>query len=468
MVVLLIAALLLGAFVYVYEIRDDAGDGTAGTPVEELYPGVATEDVEWIELSTTDAARIRAERADGGWRIVEPDAHAADAVAFDAIASRLTDLVVGGRVTGDDPPGNFGVGEEAEPIRFAAEGEHHTLRIGRRTPVGSNTYVRADDGGVVWVDTWRTNALRKRFADLRDRRVIDFDHASVDRLVVEWPGGRVVLAKSGSEWRMVEPVAEGADRATVETLLSDLAFLNADGFIDAPISDDELGLDEPALRITLAGGGGLGGGFERVLVFGALQSDGRVVRGPDGTLFLVDAVRLDELPRETTAYRYKTLAEFDVTAARTLRLTFDDVEGGPSIVESELVDGQWRTSPDAVADARIRTLVATLSRLTADTIVAEEMGEQELVVLGLAPPRLRAEVAGPSGEVVADVAFGADQAELGRLARRAGSSIVYRVAASVAERIPADREDFAARFVGDADPADDAYEPWAEDLEPDL
>lgn len=462
-IVLLIAALLLGAFVYVYEIRETAPTARE-TSKDELFPGFEAADVDWIELSTRDGERVRAERAEGGWQIVVPGEYAADSVAFDALASRLADLDIGGRVTGDDPPSNFGVGDDVEPVRFLAAGTLHSLRIGGHTPIGSNTYVRADDGSVAWVDSWRTNALGKSLTDLRDRRIVDFDHAAVERVEVQWPGGSVRLEKSGPDWRLVEPVTERGDRATVETLLSDLAFLNADGFIDGPISDDELGLDDPVLRISIAGGGALAGGFERELVFGALLTQGRVVRGPDGTLFVIDAVRLDDLPRDLIDYRDKALAEFDVAEARRLTLTFDG-QGGRSIAESILEEGRWQTSPEPVDDARIRTLVTTLSRLEAESIVADEMGGQELGVLGLDPARVRAVVTGAEGRVLADVALGADQGERGLLVQRHGSPIVYRIAASVADRLPVDRSDYDARFVGGGE-ATDAAEPLDDELGP--
>ncbi len=466
-VVLLIAALLLGALVYVYEIRETAPAGGDESSRDQLFQGIEAADVEWIEVSTTDGKRVRAERSADGWRIVAPDGLVADPVAFDALASRLVDLDVAGRVTGNASVADFGVGDEVEPVRFAAAGNLYALRIGGRTPVGSNTYVRADDDSVAWVDTWRTNSLRKSLTDLRDRRVIDFDHGAVERIEVQWPDGSVVIEKSGQDWTLVAPVAERADRATVETLLSDLAFLNADGFIDGKLSDDELGLGQPALRISLAGGGVLGGGFEREVAFGALLTDGRVVRGPDGGLFVIDALRLDELPRELIAYRFKTLADFDLAEARALTLTFDGPDGR-SVVESKLADGRWQTSAEIADDERVRALVTTLARLFAESIVADEMGAEELAVLGLDPARMRAVVTGASGEVLADVSFGVNQTGSGLIAQRDDSPIVYRIAENDATRIPANRSDFDARIADAGDPLSDADAPAAEDLDPEV
>lgn len=462
---LLLAALLLGAFVYVYEIREDEDGGGRAAAGDELFAGIDADDVAWIELSTTDDRAVRAEREGGGWRLTRPGTYEADSVALSGMASQLAGLDIEGRVEGDAPLEDFGLGDAAEVVRFEAAGSVYTLSMGKRTPVGSNTYVRGDPGsGIAYVSTWRTNALRKRLADLRDRRVIDFDHASVDRVEVAWPDGGVTLARSDGTWRLVRPVSEPADRATVETLLSDLAFLRADDFVEQPLSDEEAGLDAPVGRVRIAGADDEGEPFALDLAFGDVRDAHRIVRGPTGTLYLVEVERLDDIPREVLAYRDKALGDFDVADARGLALTFS-TDARTRVFEARLASGRWRSVPEAVPEERVRAMVTALSRLEATAIVADAMGEAERAALGLEPPRVRVRVTGAQGEVLADVVFGLRQPDRGTLAMRADSPIVYRVDETVAHAVPTDAADFDARFVGEGDPPDDAEEPPG--LEPD-
>jgi hypothetical protein len=215
-------------------------------------------------------------------------------------------------------------------------------------------------------------------------------------------------------------------------------------------------------RGEAADAGGSGEPFDLEIAFGGLRDGRRVVRGANGSLFGVEAERLDDIPREVLAYRFKSLAEFDVAEARGLALTFatGDASGDePRRIESILAAGHWQSVPEQLDDETIRSIVTALSRLQASAIVAESVGDAERGALGLAPPRVHARVTGEGGEVLADVSFGVAEPGRGWLAMRADSPIVYSVDATVAERLPLDGADFDARFVGEGDPPESAEEP---------
>ena len=55
---------------------------------------------------------------------------------------------------------------------------------------------------------------------------------AVGEIALSWPGGGARLERGDDGWRMTEPVADAADETTVDTLLSDLAFLRAEGFVE--------------------------------------------------------------------------------------------------------------------------------------------------------------------------------------------------------------------------------------------
>ena len=113
-----------------------------------------------------------------------------------------------------------------------------------------------------------------------------------------------------------------------------------------------------------------------------------------------------------------------------------------------------------MADTRVRDMVSAPVRLTATDIVAEELGDEELAALGLAPARARLQVTGEQGALLADVALGVAQPGRGILPSGVDSPIVYRVDETVAERVPVDAAAFEAGFVGEVDPPDDVEELW--------
>jgi hypothetical protein len=474
--VLFLVALLLGAFIYVYELpRAEAPD--EGDSAGLLFPGLDAEAIDWLTLTTEDGVDVEFERLGGRrWRGIRPLAFAADQSTLDALVRQLAQLEIEGRVEqpagrGDGPSvdlADFGLGDEFNVLRWRAGGTQHGLRVGRRTPVGSSTYMtRLDQDAetIVYVSTWRVNALRKAWLDLRDRRVVDFDHTLVSDIEARWPGGSVSLAKRGGRWRVIAPLAEQADAETVETLLSDLAFMQADGFVDEPESPSTHKLDGLGFEIELRGGEGVGDGtsfVHRLRITGTREGK-RIAEREDGRQFLIAQERLDELPRRLLAYRYKHLADFEVADARRFTLTYTNGEASETI-EGHLEAGGWRTSPDTMAAARVGVMLSRLAEFEAQDIVADALGTPERRILGLEPPRLRIAVFGEDAALLARVSLGLRDAERGVFARRAEAEVIYRAAPEVVDWLPLDLKALRSEFL--ATPGDDDLVPsvgdWAE------
>lgn len=449
---LLVVAVLLGVFIYLYEMADESA-GPDGAAAETLaFPGIEAEAISAIELDTSDGVRARAERRDGHWMLVEPLSFRGDNVTIEAIASALAQLEVAGRVGQGPALEAFGLAEAGTELAFEVEGGRRAIRIGTTTPVGSNTYVQLGEGGdVVFVQTWRTNALRKSLKELRNRRILDFDHASLGSVSVRWPEGRVELERRGDEWWIREPLDAPADQRSVQNLLSDLAFLQAEGFIDERPEDDDLGLTAPRFQVVLGGETVEGGSFKLGFAIGADRGGALVARGSDGHLYELAPGRLDDFPRDLFAYRFKELARFEVADARRFELIYrvvrEQAETGVVTVTGSLVEDAWTTEPESMDPGRASAMVAELARLDADGLVAEALGDDELASLGLAPARLTIRVFGEDDEPLADLALGILQEGRGILARRADSPVIYRLDEVVADIVPQSplsiREDFA-------------------------
>lgn len=443
---LLLAAVVLGAFIFLYELDDPLPEAPPGAEAGRLIAGVEPGDVEWITLPATDGRRVELRRIDGGWEMISPVRFPADSPVVDAIVRQMIELDVEGVVSGEAGPAAFGLAGEAADageIRFEHGGNVEGFRIGRATPVGSNTYVqRIGDEAIAYVATWKINGLQKSSDELRDRKLMDFDRVSVERFRVAWPGGRVGLVKREGEWWLVEPLQARADPDTVENLFSDLAFLRADGFVDEPQSPEALGLDTPALEITLVGRTEDEGEYTRVLEIGGAWKDGLVARGQGGALYLLAPQRLDDFARRTVAYRFKTLSRFEVADARRFELVFaadDELESGEDgsyVIVGEFERHDWVTRPDALDPAGVSGLLAHFARLDAHDILADALGSEERAALGLSPPRLSLRVFDEAGEALADIAFGRAVEGRGLVSMRRGDEQVLLVDPVDAESIP--------------------------------
>ncbi len=486
----------LGAFVYFYEIRGAERRADAEAEGRRLFPRLEASAIDRVELRTSDGQDAVVERQEGGWRLREPRDFPANDAAVESLAESLAGLASEAAFEEPAPLEDYGLGEEVR-VRFRAGDREYALRVGDKTPVGGNTYVATgEDAPVYTVATYLANGFTKSYEQLQDKQIVDFDPAAVRSLDLSWPGGGVRLARAeapegegdAAGWRLLAPIEGEADGVTVEGLLSTLDSLTASGFINDPPSDAELGLEAPEFRaeLELAPAPDAEEGAEptrlQVVVGATLDGANRAVRGGEPEVrYSIPTERLDRMPRKVGLYRFRDLARFDSAEARRLELVFQDDAAGQSVaVTAERTPSGWTSEPEAVSPPKLSSLVARLARLRAEDVLAERMGEAELAVLGLQPPRVQLRVFGekPAGEgaeapLLADVTLGRPALGQGIPARRTGQDVVYFVDYDLAEHIPINLAALRNRFLegagSDPEPEPDLeldFDPPEEDAGP--
>jgi hypothetical protein len=465
--ILALVVAALGAFVWFYEIQGGAERAKQEEAGKRLFPGVAAEQIQSIELRTTDGVNARLERAGTeGWKLVAPLVTPADRFAADGVASTLAELAPEATFDTPEPLENYGLAGEPT-VRFHAGDQDHVLRLGNATPVGGNVYATDAEGKRVFtLASWRKNALQKTVKQLRDGRVLDFDRAQVKGIALQSADGHVVLERGEGGWRIAAPVEAKADADAVEGLLSDLQYLRADEFVDAPADDAKLGLASPWLAVELTPESG-----EPIrLGVGGKHEDRRVVRGTAGRVFEIAHARLEALPRALAAYRWKQLASFASEDAVHFELRFQEPGGEPTTILGTSGEGGWTTTPEAMEPGRASRLISELSALRAEEVAADAMGDAERAGLGLAPPRTTLKVLAKPAQkdaaaaVLAELWLGAAQPD-GRIpAQRAGEPTVYWLGANMRDQLPISLADWRASFA--AKEAPQAETPAAESSPP--
>ena len=460
--VLALVACLLGAFVYFYEIEGQDGREAVLESEKRLFPGVEASSVDSLELTTNDGEAARFERRDGAWWVVAPVEGAGDAVALDVIAGALSQLARAGSVkTAPGDLAQFGLGDGAQIVRFEAEGTGHTLRVGKATPVGGNVYVTPEDGSDVgYVESFRLNAWKRSLADLRERRILTLDAGEVERLVVSWPEQsglfELVLVRDAERvWQIEQPIAARADQEKLSTLLSNLGYLQASGFVDARTPAVEDALRETAISFRWSTAGSKGESTIRIA--GLLDGvDGaRLVESEGGGLRLIAAERLDDFERRLTAYRDKELVQVERASLERIELEFA-TPGSADVLRVVLVQkqGVWYADGRELDPEAIAGLAANLASLRASDIVADGMGEVELASVGLAPPAVRIRLisgTGAAGDGASlTIELGRFDPERGLFARRGTDPTVFLLSASLAESLPLSLADVEAQLAKSA------------------
>ncbi|MBW2540796.1 MAG: DUF4340 domain-containing protein [Deltaproteobacteria bacterium] len=459
--VLFAIAAALAAFVYFYEIRGEQARVEAKAAEKRLFPDVEQAEITSISLRTSDAPEIRLERRDGRWRIVAPLDFAADTFAADGIASAITQLMRESVIEDPQPLDVYGFREDGAEVRFAVGGVEKTLRIGSATPVGSNSYALVGgDDRVYTVASYQFSPFKKRAADFRDKRILEFDMAAVRRAAISWPGAEVVIERGEEGWRMVAPTEARADAEAVDGLLMSLSLLRASGFVDEPGSDEEMGFAPPQFAVELELSREAGDSDAEIarLAVGGVDESGaqRFVRGAAQSLYLISQESLDGFPRRVVEYRDRRLAKFAAEDARRIELGFHTESGETVAVSLHLEGGDWVSSADPVRSEKLDALVDVLSDLRAHDIVAEGFGPAELRAMGFDPARAVIQVygEGEAAERLAEIQLGVAFGE-GVTARVAERETVFLIATALAEAIPANLDDYRAHFVAQPEPATD-------------
>jgi Domain of unknown function (DUF4340) len=453
---LLLAA--LGAFVWFYEIGGEAGRKDAEAAAKRLFPGIEASAIQQVELTTNDGKRARLERRGSDWWLAAPLDAPADAFTADAIASTLAQLGSEAVYESPQPLAVYGLEDEGRDLKFQAGEASHVFRLGKPTPIGGNRYGFV--GGqtrVYTVPAHAVNALAKSLDDLREKRILRFDADAARRVSLRWPGGKVVLARGDPGWKLEEPIVGPADQTTVEELLSDLSFLRASGFVDTPTPQQEGLLGAPELEVEIETRPEQEGGEARQLklAIGGRESekDDRLARADGGPgLFRIPSERLLDFPREVGSYRFRELARFDLDQAERLEIVFQPPGQAAVTVTAIRGDQGWSSTPDAVEPAKLATMIDELSRLRADKILADSMGEAELRELGLAPPNARFTVSGKEGQL-AQVDLGVAKGTDGLVARASSGAAVYLLAPQLADVLPPSLEALRSGFLVKSEPA---------------
>lgn len=455
--ILLVVAAALGGLIYLYEIRGGEARRLAEQAEKRLFAEVAEEDVREIVLVTNDDHTARLERVDGAWRVREPVDFPGDPVAIDGIASNLAELESKTLYEESQELEVYGLGEGARVIRFAAGERDYELRVGDKTPVGSETYVSTGhDPRVFTVESFKVTSMTRSLDDLRERRPLRFDREGLDHVEVEWPDGGVELEKRDEAWYLTRPLEARADETTLDTFLSDLTFLRASGFVDDPPPDAELGLDRPAYRVALHAGDE---SHELVVGDTALEDGSRAARAAEPILYKIADSRLDAFPKRVVEFRFKQLSQFLASDAERLELVFHDpqaAEAGTSqivTITAEREESGWVSAPETLAAGKAARIVSELSDVRAEDIASEAMSGTQLAEAGLAPPSAIVRVFGEGGPL-AQLQLGRIDPEKGLYAQVSDRPIVYLLDDTLAEHVPVSLEALRNRFLTQEEPAE--------------
>jgi hypothetical protein len=449
-VIMFIVAVLLGAFVYLYEIEGEVERGRNEEVSRQLFPEVDAAEIGFLLFRAQGDQLVEAIRLGEEWHLKQPVAFPGDDVNLNSIASTLANLTSETEIEDPASPEVYGLGGSGRRVQFRAGDMSFTLQVGNEAPVGGNIYVAREDAldRVFTVAAFRVSSFDRDVDSLRDKRVLSFDRARVERVVVGWPGGTVTVAKTDAGWQVTHPsaIAGRADVNAIDDLLSDISFLRAEGFVDDIGKVQKALATEPHFTVALGLEGEEGAPLEvglRVVSEGD-EENYLLSGGHARALYRVPRDRVDGFPRDVFAYRFKAVSNFDSQTVDAFELVFQpespEISVAPTTIRVERTDTGWESTGDAWLPGKAAAFIAEFSRLDATSVAVEQVVPDELVGFGLAPPRVTLRAFGGETEsaprLIAEVFLGELDPAAGFAAMAAGQAKVVRIDSALAEQIP--------------------------------
>jgi hypothetical protein len=247
----------LGGYIYFVDSKTEPNAAEVKEKVWKDTP--ASADMEEVEITLATGETAKVQKADGTWQIVEPSKAPADETEMTSITSSLASLEVQ-RVV-DANAGDvkqYGLDPARISIAFRSKGQKELRRvdIGEKTPTGGDLYARIPgEKRVFLVSSFLDSTFNKTPFALRDKTILKIDRQKADGLELVEGSTNLQLAKKGSDWVIVKPLAARADFAAVESSLERVGSAQMVGITEENAGDlTKYGLDKPTATITVSMG----------------------------------------------------------------------------------------------------------------------------------------------------------------------------------------------------------------------
>ena len=320
-----ILGVVLVAAVAFYFFLDPKRDASSSTEKKEKPFGTVTAtDIEEIRVKTgNETARVQ--KSDGKWQLVEPEQTGADESELTSMTSSLASLEVNREVEASASNlKQYGLDPPRVEVSFRVKGQKDEKKfaLGEKTPTGGDIYAQVPGQKRVFlVSSYLDSTFNKSPFALRDKAILKVDKEKVDGLELTSGTTTVELAKNGSEWTLVKPIAARADYSTAEGALERLSSAQMVALTAASPSPTELakfGLDKPTSTMTVKTGSS-----RATLALG--KTENAVVFAKDSSrpmVFTVAPTLKDDVIKKVSDFRRKDLFDgrsFTVTHAEFKR-----------------------------------------------------------------------------------------------------------------------------------------------------
>ncbi|MBI3009250.1 MAG: DUF4340 domain-containing protein [Candidatus Omnitrophica bacterium] len=300
-IILLIIAILIGGYIYLYERKQ------LTTEEKKERAGKVwtfkSEDVTKLQIKKGEETILCRKESKDYWQIEKPMQMRADESEIDKILSKLEFLKKERAINEDkEKPlamGEFGIAQPKMEVSIWVKDEPFTLLLGNDSPAGNNIYAGLKGKKEIYlVEKGVIDTLNKKVDDLRDKRVLTFEMEGVEKLQLRSQETTILCGKENGQWQVLEPEKVKAKESEVNDILWALEGLRAKKFIQSEKGkEEEYGLAKPEFELTLS----LKDNVTKTIIIGKEVSEesAHYARTSDtDAIFLLDSEKIKALKKD--------------------------------------------------------------------------------------------------------------------------------------------------------------------------
>jgi hypothetical protein len=366
-----------------------------------------------FDFEARDIAAVTIERAEGivveaaqhadGWDIVRPYEHIDPNQIVWGRLSNAWATLTNERTLGERDLAAYGLENPVLTITATTrDGDESTIRFGGTEPLQVGRYAYADDVGVFLVREEQFRELDRPLDDLRHRHLVRVGEEGITQLAFAFlrepedgagmpldadlkPAEQsvaVVAGKQDGRWHLQEPIEAAADQEAVDELARALQFAVGTGYVDAPESYEDYGLDPPRGQVTMWSEAGADpqvvflGNTDAATGGGALWAKKR----GDPAVFKLSGHILGLLPQDPDSFRERRLLTRELEGLDSVAIEY---KGGAIRLEKD-PDRGWQMREPVVEDTDQGAVSGYLSLLK--NVRGDEFPDVTAGVAGLIAP----------------------------------------------------------------------------------
>lgn len=363
---LLIAALLLGAFIVFFERETETSHQqmARSRTIFEVLP----DSINWIQMER-NGIEIECSKASGTWRLTLPADVAVDVAVVERMIAGMAAVQRGELIRKQTlierglTPADYGFDEPRARISFRNNNGEFTWRIGRSAPLGDMLYVMSDQSGdIISAPETLLNLIPEDSAWIRDRTLFRTPATAIRGVDLRRPSGFLQLRQiDNNEWVMQQPHEDRADSRQVHALIEKLLDVYIANFVtDEKVDPTVYGLENPEFELSLF----TQSGQTQTLQIGKLSADNPETRFAkwieSDSVFTIPEEWIKHLEIDSTSLRNRK-----IIYTSTDQITGLNISRGNQQVGLVQTNGQWEINRPALWEAepsQVRALLGSLSQ----------------------------------------------------------------------------------------------------------